>query len=60
MRYKGRYSIITVRQDEKVVYTVLDNEHIYIRYPCFMTKAEAEEYRAGLYGLTPKQYKEWN
>ena len=55
MKRKGRYKVIKTDKG----YTIRDSDYPYIGYQLFSTKAEAESYRAGLYGLTVKEYREW-
>ncbi len=40
-------------------YTISDKKYPYIGYPVYATRKEAEEHRAGIYGLTRKEYSEW-
>lgn len=54
-----RYKVIVAKDrfGEKCGYTITDTEHPRIGYPVFEKRREAEEYVAGIYGLTVEEYR---
>jgi len=59
MAGRKRYKIIRAYTCFGEVYgwSIVDTEHPLIGYPVFRQKAEAESYRACMYGLTREEYK---
>ena len=55
--YKGRFKVVQI---DKGLYTITDQEYPYIGYPLFTSRGEAEQYRAGIHGLTRNEYRQWN
>lgn len=58
MANRERYKIICVYTfGELNGWSIVDMEHPLIDYPVFSQKEEAENCRAGMYGLTREEYK---